>query len=207
MTDEHLSATDVSDYWTPDVTAADVDRIEAHVFACAECARRLDAARRLIDDIRDAVRRGRFQAVITDAVLNQLARDGTRMRMFTLDPGTVVPCAVWADDQVIVSRLRADFTGLDRVSLVMQVGGEEMDRITDVPVAPETGELLQAFSAEHLRRLPRIEVRLRLFGSRGQAGDHLVAEYVLEHGGALDRPRDSPSGAAGFKQPFGGGNA
>ena len=199
MADEHLSPTDVSDYWTPDVAAAGVDRIEAHVFACADCARRLEAARRLIDGIRDAVRRGRFQAVITDAVLNQLARDGTRMRMFTLDPGTVVPCAVWAGDQVIVSRLRADFTGLDRVSLVMQVGGEEVDRVTDVPVDPEARELLQAFSADRLRQLPRIEVRLRLFGARGQADDQLVAEYVLEHGGALEQPRDSPSGAAGFK--------
>jgi hypothetical protein len=187
MADEHLSATDTSDYWTPDMPAADVERIEAHVFACADCARRLDAARGLIDGIRDAVRRGRFQAVITDAVLNQLARDGTRMRMFTLDPGTVVPCAVWTGDQVIVSRLRADFSGLERVSLVMQVGGEEVDRVTDVPVAPQAGELLQAFSADHLRQLPRIEVRLQLFGARGPAGDELVAEYILEHGGTLEQ--------------------
>lgn len=187
MADEHLSATDVSDYWTPDVASAEVDRIEAHVFVCADCARRLDAARGLIDGIRDAVRRGRFQAVITDAVLNQLARDGTRMRMFTLDPGTVVPCAVWAGDQLIVSRLRADFAGLERVSLVMQVGGEEVDRVTDVPVGPQARELLQAFSADRLRQLPRIEVRLRLFGARGQAGDELVAEYILEHGGTLEQ--------------------
>ena len=187
MADEHLSATDVSDYWTPDVAPADVDRIEAHVFACAGCARRLDAARGLIDGLRDAVRRGRFQAVITDDVLNQLARDGTRMRMFTLDPGTIVPCAVWAGDQVIVSRLRGDFTGLEHVSLVMQVGGEEVDRVTDVPVAPEARELIQAFSAEHLRQLPRIEVRLKLFGARGTANDELVAEYILEHGGTLEQ--------------------
>jgi hypothetical protein len=119
--------------------------------------------------------------------MNQLARDGTRMRMFTLEPGTVVPCAVWAGDQVIVSRLRADFSGLERVSLVMQVGGEEVDRVTDVPVAPQARELLQAFSADHLRQLPRIEVRLQLFGARGPAGDELVAEYILEHGGTLEQ--------------------
>jgi hypothetical protein len=187
VADEHLSATDVSDYWTPDIASDSVERIEAHVFACADCARRLDAARGLIDGIRDAVRRGRFQAVITDAVLNQLARDGTRMRMFTLDPGTIVPCAVWAGDQVIVSRLRGDFTGLERVSLVMEVGGDEVDRVTDVPVAPEARELIQAFSADHLRQLPRIEVRLKLFGARGTANDALVAEYILEHGGTLEQ--------------------
>ena len=186
MTDEHLSASDVSDYWTPELEADAIQRIEAHVFVCAQCATRLDAARTLIDGLGDAVRRGRFQAIVTDAVLNRLARDGTRMRMFTLDPGAVVPCAVWAGDQVIVSRLRADFTGVERVSLVMQVGGEEMHRVTDVPVGPGARELIQAFSADQLRELPQVEVRLQLFGSRGPAGDELVAEYILEHGGTLD---------------------
>lgn len=188
MADEHLSSTDVADYWTPDA-AADADalaRIETHVFACADCARRLDAAGALVEAVRDVVRRGRFQAIVTDAVLNRLAREGTRMRTFILDPGAVVPCAVWADDQLIVSRLRADFTGLERVSLVMQVGGEEVDRLSDVPVRPGAGELIEAFSADQLRQLPRTEVRLRLFGSRGAAGDELVAEYILEHGGAFE---------------------
>lgn len=187
MVDAHLSASDVSDYWTPDVTVDTVDRIETHVFTCAECARRLEATRALIDALRDVVRRGRFQAIVTDAVLNQLARDGTRMRTFTVDPGAVVPCAVWADDEVIVTRMRADFTGLEHVSIVMQVGGEEVDRVTDVPVAPGTRELIEAFSADQLRHLPQIEVRLRVFGSRGTAGDELVAEYILEHGGTIER--------------------
>jgi hypothetical protein len=56
-----------------------------------------------------------------------------------------------------------------------------------VPVAPEARELIQAFSADHLRQLPRIEVRLKLFGARGTANDALVAEYILEHGGTLEQ--------------------
>jgi hypothetical protein len=187
VADDHLSPGDVADYWTADAAADAVERIEMHVFACTDCAERLAAARTLIDGLRDAVRRGRFQAIVTEAVLNRLARDGTRMRMFTLEPGVVVPCAVWAGDQLIVSRLRADYSGLERVSLVMQVGGEEVDRVTDVPVPADAGELIQAFSADRLRQLPQIEVRLRVFGSRGLAGDELVAEYVLEHGGTLER--------------------
>lgn len=186
MGDEHLSASDLSDYWTADAPADAVDRIEAHVFSCAECARQLETERALVEGIRDAVRRGRFQAVITEAVLNRLARDGTRLRMFTLEPGAVVPCAVWAGDQVIVSRLRADFGGLERVSVAMDVNGQEVDRLTDVPVGPGARELIQAFSAEELRRLPEVEVRLRVFGSRGPVGEELVAEYILEHGGALE---------------------
>ncbi len=188
MNDAHLSSTEIAEYWMPDVIADVVDRIETHVFACADCAWRLDAARALIEGVRDAVHRGRFQAIVTDAVLNQLARGGTRMRTFVVEPGCVVPCAVWADDQLIVTRMRADFTGLERVSVVMQVGGEEVDRLEDVPVTPGAGELIEAFSADQLRHLPQAEVRLQVFGSRGPADDELVAEYTLEHGGTFDRP-------------------
>jgi hypothetical protein len=105
----------------------------------------------------------------------------------TVEPGAVVPCAVWAEDEVIVTRMRADFTGLERVSIVMHVAGVEVDRVTDVPVQPEPGELIEAFSADQLRQLPQAEVRLQVFGSRGPAGDELVAEYALEHGGTLER--------------------
>jgi hypothetical protein len=51
---------------------------------------------------------------------------------------------------------------------------------------------IEVFSAEQLRQLPRTEVRLQVFGSRGQAGDALIAEYILEHAGAIERrPADA----------------
>lgn len=192
MGDEHLSPEDVSDYWTPDAAPAEVERIETHMFACAGCAERLGAARAAIDGICDIVGRGRFQAIVTDAVLNRLARGGVRMRTFAVQPGTVVPCAVWAGDEVIVTRMRADFTGTDRVSVVMEVGGEEVDRLTDVPVRAGPGELIEAFSAEQLRQLGRADVRLRIFGSRAPEGEALLAEYVLEHGGTIERRDQVP---------------
>lgn len=189
MPDEHLSQGELADYWTPDVSAgATTERIEAHIFACADCARRLEATRTLIGAVSDAVRSGEFQAIITDTVLNRLARDGARVRTFTLEPGAVVPCAVWADDDVIVVRLRADFTGLEAVSLVTQLAGQEIDRVLEVPVRAAAGELLEAFSAAQLRQVPRAEIRLRVFGSRGgTGGDELIAEYVLDHAGAIGR--------------------
>ena len=187
MVDEHLSPGDVADYWAPDTGADTLGRIESHVFVCDGCARQLAGARAQIDAVRDVVRDGRFQAVVTDEMLNRLARDGVRMRTFTVDPGMVVPCAVWSDDQLIVTRMRADFTGLNSVTIVMQVGGDEVDRVTDVPVRPGARELIEAFSAEHIRTLPQVEVRLQIYGSRTADGDELVAEYVLEHAGTIER--------------------
>ena len=175
------------DYWAVDAPPEEVARVDTHVFGCADCARRLADARQIVDGVRDAVRRGRFQAIVTDAVLNRLAREGLRMRTFTVEPGAIVPCAVWTDDEMIVTRMRADFRGLERVTVAMEVGDKEVDRLTDVPVRPDAGELIEAFSADQLRGMSRTEVRLRVFGSRGAADEELVAEYTLEHGGMLER--------------------
>jgi hypothetical protein len=187
MADAHLSPDDVAGYWTPDLTTEAAERIEAHVFACGACAQQLDAARGTIDGIRQAVRRGQFQAIVTDAVLNRLARDGTRLRTFTVAPGDVVPCAVWAGDQVIVTRMRGSFSDLPAVTVVTEVNGEELSRITDVPVAADATELVAAFPADQLRQLPQATVRLRVFGAGGAADQALVGEYTLEHGGTMER--------------------
>jgi hypothetical protein len=184
MVDAHLSPDDLADYWTPDVPPDAVERIEAHVFACGACAQQLAAARETIDGLCAAVRRGQVQAIVTDAVLNRLARDGTRMRTFTVGPGDVVPCAVWAGDQVIVTRMQGNFSGLDRVTVVTDVDGREFARQADVPVGPEATELISALPAEQLRQLPQARVRLRIFG--GAAAEALVGEYILEHGGTLE---------------------
>ena len=89
MTDTRCPApigfADVVDYWAGDLTRADEDRIEEHVFACADCARELAAAEALARGIAAVAREGRLHSVVTDAILNRLAADGVRVRMFTLE--------------------------------------------------------------------------------------------------------------------------
>lgn len=188
MTSEHPAATELADYWTPDLSPADATRIEEHVFACADCARRLQEVAAMARGVASVVRQGRIRTFVTAAVLNRLAHDGARVRSFILAPGAVVPCAVWSDDEVIVTHMRADFTGLESVTVVMRLGtGEEIDRVSDVPVPAAAGELIHAFSAAALREAPRRQVRITLLGSRGgAAAEAVIAEYVLEHEGALD---------------------
>jgi hypothetical protein len=176
------------DYWAGDLTPADEDRIETHTFACTACARELAAAGGLAGGIAAAAREGRLHGVITDAILNRLAADGLRIRMFTLDGPGVVPCAVWAGDDLVVSRLRADFSGVDAVTIVTrQASGEEISRLADIPIQPGQREILNAFSAAHLRALPATRVHVRVM-ARAAGADRTLAEYTLEHGGAFDRP-------------------
>ena len=81
---------EVVDYWAGDLTQAEVDRIEEHVFACADCARELAAAEALAAGVAAVVREGRVNTVVTDGMLNRLAADGVRIRMYTLDGSGVV---------------------------------------------------------------------------------------------------------------------
>jgi hypothetical protein len=182
---------DVVDYWAGDLTRAEEDRIEEHVFTCADCARELAAAEALAGGIAAVVREGRLHSVVTDAILNRLAADGVRVRMYTLEGEGIIPCSVWADDDLVVSRIRADFAEVDSVTIVTrQASGDEISRLSDVAVRPGQREILNAFSAAHLRKLPPTRVLVTVTAQIGSR-ERTIAEYTLEHAGAFDRlPRE-----------------
>lgn len=191
MTDTRCPApigfTDVVDYWVGDLTKADEDRIEEHVFTCEDCARALASAETLARGIAAVVREGRLHSVVTDGILNRLAADGVRIRTYTLDGPGIVPCAVWADDDLVVSRIRADFSEVKAVTIVTcQASGEEISRLSDVPVRPGQREILNAFSAAHLRKLPATRVHVTVTAQFGSS-ERTLADYTLEHAGAFDR--------------------
>ncbi len=191
MTDTRCPApiafAEVVDYWAGDLTRLEEDRIDEHVFSCDDCARELAAAEALARGIAAVAREGRFHSVVTDAILNRLAADGVRIRMYTLDGPETVHCAVWADDDLVVSRIRADFTDVESVTIVTcQTSGDEISRLSDVAVRPGQREILNAFSAAQLRKLPPTRVRVTVTGQAG-SGDRTIAEYTLEHAGSFDR--------------------
>ena len=183
-----LTTGELADYWTPDVAEADLDRVESHVFACAACAARLADAERLRRRIGDIVRAGAFHAVITDAVLNTLSRDGVRIRTYTVEPGESIQCAVWAEDEIMVTRLRGDFSGVSSVSAVMRLeNGVELDRAVDVPIRDGSTELLLAMSADQIRRAPDAPIHLVVTRGSNSIGGEALAEYVFDHRGSHHR--------------------
>jgi Putative zinc-finger len=179
---------DAADYWAGELTPSEADRIEDHVFGCNECAGELASCEALTRGIAAVARGGRLHTVVTDAILNRLAADGVRIRMFTLEGDGIVPCAVWAGDDLVVGRIRADFAGVDAVTIVTRLAsGDEIGRLADVAVRPGQREILNAFSAAHLRTLPATRVQVSVTAA-GDGGDRTLAEYTLEHGGAFERP-------------------
>jgi hypothetical protein len=183
-----ISSAEVFDYWAGDLDVRAEERIESHIFTCEACATALAKGEALANGIRALVRSGAFHSPVSESVLNRLARDGARVRTFSVSPGDVVPCAVWEDDDVIVTRLRADFSGVDSVSVVATLGsGQEITRSDGLPVRPGQDELIEATSADWIRQLPATTVRFRVTGMcRGE--ERLLGEYTLTHAGSLTQP-------------------
>jgi hypothetical protein len=69
--------------------------------------------------------------------------------------------------------------------------GEEMDRISDMPVPEGTREVLLALSAAEVRTAPAVPMRLTLTGTAADATKRVLCQYVFDHAGTLDRA-DTP---------------
>jgi hypothetical protein len=169
------------DYWTRDLAdGAESDRVEEHLFACGDCSARLQHLASLGAGLAALVRQGRVAGIVSRAILNRLQRDGVHVRMFWLSPGETVPCAVFPGDDLVVTALRADLSGVDAVTLSV-TGPEDASfgRYDNVPVSGLGGELLWATPAALVHQMPSMRLQLTLT-SAGATGAEL-GRYTLEH--------------------------
>lgn len=171
-------------YWLGELPEAAEAPLEEHVFGCAHCTRRLGELAALASGIRAAVRSGAVQAVITQPFLDALKRHGMRIREYGLGPGERVACTLGADDDAVVSRMRAPLAGVTRVDALqsMDLGDGRVQewRLEDVPFDPAAGELLSLPSAAVLRKLPAHTIRVRLVAVDG-ADERPLGEYTFAH--------------------------
>ena len=168
------------DYWSGGLPVQQAEAIEEHIFSCAACADRLDAVAAMAAGISSLARQGRISGIISRGTLNRLQRDGVRVRVYSLSPGDVVPCAVFADDDLVVTSLRGNFAGVDAVTISL-IGSPPLSGIVleDVPVAATEGELLWAAPGSLIRQMPTSRVTL-VVTAKGASGPR-ISEYVLDH--------------------------
>jgi hypothetical protein len=176
-----LSAEALDDYWFGDLPETEADTAEGHLLECAGCSARLEELLRLRAGVREIVRTGRVPVVVGASFLDAAGREGLRIREYAVGPGERVACTVTADDDLVVSRLRADLRGARRVDMVAEPEGGGVLRADDVPFDAASGEVIVAQSVPALRALPTCITRMRLMASDASGGQRLLGEYTFAH--------------------------
>ena len=183
---ERISLAELTDYAAGELPETEAAAIEEHLFSCADCGARAAEFDALLRGIPAAVRSAEVAGFVTDAVLNRLAREGVRVRSYTLSPGAVVPCAVWEDDELMALRLRGDFAGGSEFTLSQRVAGTEVTRLTAHVPAGSHGEIIYIEPAAWVRQLPVVQVEILITAQDG-GEERPIGSYTLVHGGVLHR--------------------
>ena len=183
---ERIAFADLTDYAAGQLPEADAAAIEEHLFSCTDCGARAAEFDALVRAIRPAVQSAEIGGFVTDVILNRLAREGVRVRAYTLSPSAVVPCAVWDGDELMALRLRGDFGGASEFTLSQRVAGTEVIRATGHVAVSSQGEIIYAIPAAWVRQLPVVEVEV-LLTAHEQSEERPIASYTLVHEGALRR--------------------
>ena len=168
------------DYWFGDLPAAEAEPVEEHLFACSGCGEVLRAVVAMGDGIRRLAHRGAVSMVVTPSFLEAATRAGLRAREYVVPPGGRVACTVTMQDDLLFGRMRADFTGVSRLDLLVRVEGQPEARIEDLPISPEAEELIVAQSMPAARALGHTVFHFRLIAREG-AGERVLGDYTFAH--------------------------
>ena len=168
-------------YWLGEAPEKHEAMLEEHVFGCAYCTRRLQGLAALAAGVRAAVRDGRVSMVVSAPFVGAMQRAGLRLREYAVEPGGSVNCTIRADDDAVVSHLRAPLAGVTRLDVAqMRSTGEPEVRLADVPFDAEAGEVLVVPSAAWLKAMPAFTMRMRLIAV-GEAGEKPLGDYTFNH--------------------------
>jgi hypothetical protein len=168
-------------YWLGEVPERSEATLEDHLFGCPHCSAELEHLAALAAGVRAAVEDGRVSLVVSGRFVDAMERAGLRLREYRLDPGGSVNCTIAADDDAVVSRIRAPLAGVKRLDLTRAIdGGERIQRITDIPFDVDTGEVIVIPPAAWLKAMPGFTMRMRLIDVREQ-GEVPIGEYTFNH--------------------------
>lgn len=168
-------------YWLGELPEAREAGLEEHLFACAHCSGCLEELAALAAGVHAVVRLGKLGMVVSQPFVQALKHAGLRLREYRLEPGESVHCTLGADDDAVVSHVRAPLAGVKRVDVVrLLAGGEAEERLADVPFDPATGEVVVIPSAAWLRTMPAFTMHMRLVNV-GEVGESPLGEYTFRH--------------------------
>ena len=187
--DLRLDAATLSDYWLGALEPAQEERVEEHLFACEECAARMEDVVAMAESVRRVAQEGSLMMVVSDVLLERAKESGARVREYAPAAGSSVQCTVTAEDDLLVGRLAADLRAFKRIDLSLRdLSGTEQFRLADIPFAPDEGGVVWQQSITFAKAAPTGSMVAQLLAVDEKGAESLVGEYTFIHTRTLPGP-------------------
>jgi len=171
----------LGDYWLAELSPTEESAVEEHIFSCEDCTRQLQFVIALAEGIRTLARQGNLGMVVTREFLDRLAREGLRAREYAPQAGGAVACTVTAQDDLLIGRLAADLTGIERVDVALcDPSGAERQRLQDIPFRAGLSEVMLNYPIGLARQSGPDVLVMKLLAVTSQ-GERLLGEYTFNH--------------------------
>jgi len=169
------------EYWLGELDEARERELDQHLLGCGHCSANLQHLVEIGGAVRAAVRSGAVHGVLSDGFVKRLAAQGLQVREYRVPRNGSVNCTVAPDDDLLVARLEASLSGVERLD-VEREGGEAhgVQRLSDVPFDAAAGEVVLASRIDWIRALPACTERMRLVAVE-PSGERLLGEYTFLH--------------------------
>jgi hypothetical protein len=184
-----IDAAVLADYWLAALPESEETAVEEHLFTCDQCGARLREVIALAEGVRNIAREASLQMIVSDAFLKRAAEHGLRVREYAPPPGGGVQCTVTAEDDILVGRLAANFTGAKRVDLCLcDEHGVQQLRFPDIPVPAGAASLVFQQSITFAKAAPTGTMIARLVAVDETGDERLLGEYTFNHTRSLPGP-------------------
>jgi len=172
----------LTDYWLGTIADAEEESVEAHLFACETCSKRLEEVVALADGVRNVARQGNLLRIVDDEFLKRAASDNLRIREYAPPRGGSVQCTVSAPDDLLIGRLAADLSSAKRLDLSLcSSDGNEFKRLDDIPFHSNAKSIAFQQPIEYAKASPSDVMVARLLATADTGEEELLGEYTFVH--------------------------
>jgi hypothetical protein len=194
MTTNHVCQTPIdpvllADYWLALLSESEEAQVEEHLLACDACGDRLREIIQLSDALRALARSGTFRVIVPEDFITHAVETGRRVRQYDFAPGQTTACTISADDEMLIGRLAADLSGVDRVDLsIRDPQGVERQRMADIFVRRDGGRVILHESAVWAKLSPSTTMVAHLLAVENDGAERLLGEYTFQHTRTIPGP-------------------
>ena len=166
-------------WWLDELPEAEANEFEEHLFACDDCAARLESLLGLRGSVKQALLGARFATAVSPGFLQQMRESGLRLREYRVPAGGSVACTIAPEDDLIVSRLEASLAGVRQLDLIFDDGGTQ-HRAAHIPFDAASGEVTVIPPVALIRGWKTATQRMRLVAVNLGA-EQVIGEYTFNH--------------------------